>query len=178
MFDLTRKYGPAIVGIGLMLALNAATGACRHNAQPSSPASAPVAEERGTVALSTLRAAILDEGGAPAPSALWIADSGRWRGLFERDAAPPEVDFDRYGVLLVRMGEKPTGGYGLRLLSDVAGVDGRTATVPIEWREPAPGSVTTQAITSPRLLVLVEKGAFDDIAVVDQNGAVRLRLPL
>jgi len=171
MLAIIRKSMPVLAGIGLMLALNAATGACRHNVQPP-PASV------GSVPLAMLRAALADTDGPQSPEAVWIGDENQWESLLAQDAAHPEVDFARYGVLLVRMGEKPTGGYGLQLAGDTAQIDGGVATVPVQWTEPEAGSITVQVITSPYLLVRMAKGPYDSIAVADQDGRVRLRLPL
>ena len=92
--------------------------------------------------------------------------------------ARPHVDFEKYGVLLIRMGEKPTGGYLLQLMENTAKVENRTAMVPVRWIEPEKGAFTTQAITFPYLMIRMAKGSFDRIAVVDQDGTVRFRLDL
>jgi hypothetical protein len=128
-------------------------------------------------------------GESKSPEAVWITDENQWRDLLARtsevlDASPAtgieelDIDFAGYGVLLIRMGDKPTGGYGLRLSVTAAQITNRTATVPVQWIEPGEGSITTQAITSPYIVVKMAKGPFDSIAIVDQDGAVRLRLSL
>ncbi|MCL2878275.1 MAG: protease complex subunit PrcB family protein, partial [Acidobacteria bacterium] len=92
--------------------------------------------------------------------------------------AVPDVDFTKYGVLLIRLGEKPNGGYGLKLTADAARIENREAQIPVHLSEPEPGFLYTQAIIYPHLAIIIEKGSFDSIAVVDQNGIVILRLPV
>ena len=93
-------------------------------------------------------------------------------------ATGPEIDFAKYGVLLIRMGEKPNGGYGLTLTADEANIENREVRIPVRLREPEEGFFYTQAIIYPHLVIKMEKGAFDSIAVVDQNGSVKLRLSI
>ncbi len=125
-------------------------------------------------------------GESTSTEAVWISSEDQWAGLIDRTSgnariliqpvARPHVDFAKYGVLLIRMGEKPTGGYRLQLMADTAEVENRTALVPVRWIEPEKGAFTTQAITYPYLMIRIPKGSFDRIAVVDQDGTVRFRL--
>ena len=67
--------------------------------------------------------------------------------------AVPAVDFSKEYVIGVFEGEQPTGGYGIRVTSLTDADD--TRTVAIERAAPAPGCLTTQALTSPYQLILV-----------------------
>ena len=64
-------------------------------------------------------------------------------------------------ALLVAWGQKPNGSYAMELTSTMAAVDGGTLILPVNFREPAPGTFSTQALVSPCLVVGVpENGTF------------------
>jgi len=62
-------------------------------------------------------------------------------------AAPPNVDFDHEMIVLVALGERPTGGYSI--LVDSAGTNDNGVTVWVGTSTPGPLCVTTQALTQP-----------------------------
>ena len=144
--------------------------------------------ESASVALILLNDVQQDIGMSNSMEAIWISSEKQWRDiiaaipkieLMEIPTQPvvvPDVDFARYGVLLIRIGEKPNGGYGLTLTADEATIENREARIPVRLSEPEPGFLYTQAIVYPHLVIKMEKGAFDGIAVVDQNGSVKMRL--
>lgn len=77
-----------------------------------------------------------------------------WKMAHGTDGKPvPAVDFSREYVIGVFEGERPTGGYGIRVTA-VTDMDD-TRTVEIERAAPAFGCLTTQALTSPYELILV-----------------------
>ena len=128
-------------------------------------------------------------GEVDAADTVWITSENQWSdliasipaGLMEIPPQPvilPDVDFEKYGVLLIRMGTKPNGGYGLALSADEAIIENREARIPVRWSEPEPEFLYTQAIVYPYLVIRMEKGPFDTIVVVDQNGQVKLRLSI
>jgi len=121
--------------------------------------------------------------------AVWISSEKQWNDLHASvpaemleilppSAVGPDIDFTKYGVLLIRMGEKPNGGYRLTLTADEASIENREARIPVRLSEPEEGFFYTQAIVYPHLVIKMEKGSFDGIAVVDQNGSVILRLSI
>jgi hypothetical protein len=136
--------------------------------------------------LTAVSSGLENLGDSKSMEAVWISSEDQWTGLIDRTSgnakiliqpvARPHVDFAKYGVLMIRMGEKPTGGYRLQLMADTAEVENRTALVPVRWIEPEKGAITTQAITYPYLMIRIPTGSFDRIAVVDQDGTVRFRL--
>lgn len=85
----------------------------------------------------------------------------------------PVPDFVRYGVLLVSMGQRTTGGYRLRLLSPRLEHTPAAATVRVAWLAPPPGARTAQVITSPCLLLAIPRGRYPSITVTDQAGRTR-----
>ena len=70
--------------------------------------------------------------------------------------AAPSVDFTKQKVVTVFMGQKPTGGYGLRLVSSSQRRDGLRLL--LEASAPAAGLVQSQVITSPYLMLTVDAG--------------------
>lgn len=73
----------------------------------------------------------------------------------------PDVDFARETVLAVFLGTKPTGGYGLA----VEGVtrEGSDLYVDLNVDEPSADAVTTQALTSPWLMIRVLRSGVDAV---------------
>lgn len=67
----------------------------------------------------------------------------------------------------VFLGQRATGGYGVRVVA--ANAQGGALTLTVAVQAPGPGSFTTQAITSPWTIVRVP-GTFSRVSVVDQNG--------
>lgn len=68
----------------------------------------------------------------------------------------PSVDFAKQKVVTVFMGQKPTGGYGLRLVSSSPRRDGLRLL--LEASAPSAGLVQSQVITSPYLMLTVDAG--------------------
>ena len=122
--------------------------------------------------------------------AYWISSEKQWDDILasvpalmleilpEPATGRPDVDYSKYGVLLIRMGEKPNGGYRLALMSEYAQIENREARIQVHYSEPEPDGIYTQAFVYPHLVIKMEKGAFDRIAVVDQNGSVILRISI
>ncbi len=67
--------------------------------------------------------------------------------------AAPAVDFSKYYVIGVFMGQKPTGGYDISVTSVTDA--GTTRTVSVTLTKPAAGCATSQAITRPYQLLTV-----------------------
>ncbi len=68
----------------------------------------------------------------------------------------PNVDFTRQKVVTVFMGQRPTGGYGLRLISSNQRRD--TLRLLLESSAPPADGVQSQVITSPYLMLTVDAG--------------------
>jgi hypothetical protein len=115
--------------------------------------------------------------------ARWVEEQPAYEALFKdllksyirsQTEKPPAVDFTQYGVLLVAMGQKNTGGYAVDLASGDAKVGNGVLQVSVHWQEPRRGMMVTQALTSPCLLLKIPKAQFQNIEVKDQSGTVRL----
>jgi hypothetical protein len=90
----------------------------------------------------------------------------------------PTVDFDAEHVVSIQMGQKPTGGYGIELVEPYATLNDGEALIRLRWIEPAPGSIVTQILTSPCLIISLPKNAYEKITITDENGNVRETISL
>ena len=68
----------------------------------------------------------------------------------------PSVDHERETFVAIFLGTKPTGGYGLDV--EAAAIEGGDLYVDVRATTPAPGSITTQALTSPWLMLRIPRG--------------------
>ncbi|MDY0163286.1 protease complex subunit PrcB family protein [Desulfobotulus sp.] len=81
-----------------------------------------------------------------------------------------DVDFDREGVLLLGLGMRRTGGYGIRLASPDLEVSGDTAMIRLHLLRPSPGARTIQVLTWPCVLLRVPRGDYRHVQAVDEAG--------
>jgi hypothetical protein len=88
----------------------------------------------------------------------------------------PDIDFQHDTVVLIEMGMRPTGGYSLSLADEAIQRANHTLIVNVVWNQPIPGTMVTQALTSPCLLIQVNKTGFNKIQVRDQNNKVRVEM--
>ncbi|WP_455202083.1 protease complex subunit PrcB family protein [Kaarinaea lacus] len=93
-------------------------------------------------------------------------------------AAIPEIDFSRYGVLLLSMGQQRTGGYAIRLAREEMRITGAEAEVSVQWQEPEPGMMVTQVITHPCIFIKMPLGEYQQIRAVDQQQKVRAEITI
>lgn len=91
--------------------------------------------------------------------------------------AAPNVDFSTAQVVTFFQGRKSTGGYGVAVAGAI--LEGTTLSLRVTLREPAPGGVTSQALTSPYVSVIVsDAGRIERVVAVDaNNGQVLARTP-
>jgi hypothetical protein len=75
---------------------------------------------------------------------------------------------------VVEMGGRPTGGYGVAV-ARTATLRDEDVTLSATFVSPAPGSIRTQALSSPCVLVQLPRGRYARVEVVDQSGEVRAR---
>ncbi|HEX7004454.1 MAG TPA: protease complex subunit PrcB family protein [Trueperaceae bacterium] len=83
----------------------------------------------------------------------------------------PDADFSRETVVALFLGTKPTGGYAIEV-ERVSLVDG-DLFIDVAIREPGAGAITTQAITSPWVMVRILRGGIDT-AWIREAGSERL----
>lgn len=113
-----------------------------------------------------------------------VSDSDRQQSDSTRIGNPPQqstvssADQDQFWIIRVNMGQQPSGGYGLKLLSEYLEISSDRARVTLEWLQPKPGSVQMQALTYPCLYLKLAKGDYSQLEIVDQDGEVRFDLNL
>lgn len=161
--------------LSIMLLPNGCAGTANHSAEKSA-----------------LKVRLLWQGSQcgtkrPTPHATWIEDPDLFKktdaGLNKTDAGAKQellsrVDFSREGILVVAMGQKPTGGYGLALNREVAVISDDAAVLRVSWIEPPKDAILPQVITSPCLAVILPKGSYNRIRLLDQNEDLRLQVDI
>jgi hypothetical protein len=119
------------------------------------------------------------------PHAVWIKDPDQFKKTYARltkhtigaqQDLSSRVDFSREGILIVVMGQKPTGGYGLELNREFAVISDDTAVLSISWIDPPKGAILPQIITNPCLAIILPKGPYSQIRLLDQDADPRLQL--
>ena len=87
-----------------------------------------------------------------------ITGQSQFRHLWSRfdSGSPPALDFTQETAIAVFMGERPTGGYAIRVES-VAQGNGELL-VKVVLQAPGPECITTQAFTQPYEMVSVPVG--------------------
>jgi len=151
-----------------------------------SSAAAPAGQGIARLPVETLWASGQSNHNAPAPLALWVDDSSGFSALAQAAAtrlAPTileqhRIDWHDQGVVWLYMGLKNSGGYALNLAMPEAMVSRGIAVITVQWREPRPGAIVTQQLTSPCLVLKIPKGNYDEIVIQDETGRVRTRLAL
>jgi len=85
--------------------------------------------------------------------------------------AVPKLDFSRETVVAIFDGQKPTGGYGLDVRS--VSVENGELYVDLVKTSPSAGAITTQALTSPWLILHVLAGSYQVAWIRDpQDGSL------
>ncbi len=98
-------------------------------------------------------------------AAAWATAWSQFRGSLEPAPSLPVVDFDADVVIVAALGPRPTGGYDIRIDS-VANHGG--TVVYVTTLAPGPTCITTQAFTSPAVLVRLPRPA-DAVAFQDRD---------
>ncbi len=73
------------------------------------------------------------------------------------------VQFEREHIVLAAIGQKPTGGYSVTL--DSSEIRSGTLKLTVRVSEPAPGTMVTQALTTPCAVIAVTAKGWDDIQI-------------
>ena len=79
----------------------------------------------------------------------------------------PEVDFKIKNIAAVFMGQKPTGGYAV----NITGIEYGSGVLSVhyEYKEPSPGSMLTQAFTSPFHIVSFKSVSHEEVRFLKDN---------
>ena len=124
---------------------------------------------------------------ASEPGAMWISNRQQLVHIYDQvnkavigsaQDRTPDIDFSRFGVLMIMMGKKPTGGFGLHPGEKQALIKDDKAKVYIQWVEPPEDAILPQMISSPCLMLKLPKGGYSQIHVLDQNGRLQAEVSL
>lgn len=91
---------------------------------------------------------------------------------------PPTVDFKKYFVVQIEMGQKPTAGYSVTIDKPSASLIDDKLVIKTNWQEPSQGHQLPQIITNPCLIVRVPAIKFKSIQVLDQADKERINYPV
>lgn len=109
--------------------------------------------------------------GLTGPGLAYVATSKQLQQLLELPAQNMavqqlrQVNLEREHLLFVTLGEKPTGGFSVSLASASAENTKSVLQLTVAVRAPAPEMMTTQAITSPCVVVAVPAIAWPELRV-------------
>ncbi len=117
------------------------------------------------------------------PSATWIDNARQLETSIKRIRSNmlggkpinlPALDFQHEIVLLVEMGQRPTLGYGLELTgTDDLRISQDQAQLTLDWSHPPADALVAQAISSPCLLLKLERGNYTSIQILDGQGIIK-----
>ncbi len=117
------------------------------------------------------------------PKATWIDDAGQLEASIRQIRADmlggkpvdlPALDFQHEIILLVEMGQRPTLGYWLELTgTDNLRISQDQAQLTLDWSHPPADALVAQTISSPCLLLKLERGSYASIQVLDGHGAIK-----
>jgi len=148
-------------------------------------ACAPIARDGGVTARS-LESDLHCGRAYPTSAATWIDNPVDFETAYRRfDRVSvetlvdlPDVDFARDGVVLVEMGQRGTGGYGIDLATEHVTRVGDAAQLIVRWTDPPPDAVLPQVITSPCAFITLSRGDYERVQVFDENGRLRAETTL
>ena len=140
------------------------------------------------VAIEAVHGASVCTGASTSPDAVWIESQQmlevHWQRMHSHriggggTPSPPSIEWETHGLVLIHMGQKRSGGYGLELMKPQASLKGGSAYIEVKWKEPPPNAIVTMMITSPCLLVKIQRGEYKTVVIVDHSGRRRLQVDL
>ncbi len=77
----------------------------------------------------------------------------------------PEIDFNRWHILYISAGQKPTAGYSLALPESAFTLQQNKALLNVILNKPAPDAMVAAVITHPCILVKIPAGNYTTIEV-------------
>lgn len=90
-----------------------------------------------------------------------IETQAQYDALGDANIFPGPIDFDANDLVIVALGEQPTGGFAVKIAS--IQLDGGELAVTGKATTPGPDAVTTQALTYPYSAVLIANTSADKV---------------
>jgi len=122
--------------------------------------------------------------GTEEPSVRPIGDAMRLKQVLEGSGnmigstPPARADFDGSLVLRVSMGQQPSAGALLAMLSARADSTRRALVLEMQWAAPDASRMNAAVITRPCVIVSVPRDEYRSVQVVDASGRERASTPL
>ncbi|MDA2918523.1 protease complex subunit PrcB family protein [Desulfobacterota bacterium AH_259_B03_O07] len=83
----------------------------------------------------------------------------------------PEINFDKYRVLVALMGQKSTAGYGISFDNLVLQRDNEIE-IKVIFNLPPPDSVLATVVTRPYVIASIGKGSYERVKFVNEEGEI------
>ena len=77
------------------------------------------------------------------------------------------------GIIIVEMGQRPTGGYNVKLDRDASALEDNVLKIAMVWNAPRLDAAVSQALIASCVAIRPPKEEFRTVRVVDQLGNVR-----
>lgn len=104
----------------------------------------------------------------------YFADADAFQNWIDyRNVSGFNAKMAKKGLLIVEMGQRPTGGYHLKLDGDKTGIKGDVLDVGMDWHAPRLDAAVSQALIGQCVALQLPQGSYRSIKVVDQLGNVR-----
>ena len=137
----------------------------------------------GTISVAVLLNTIQSPLPGSVADAVWITDPQKLNSAVAEQIHNADPSHKREtalwndgdGILIIQMGQQPTGGYELTLASTTATVNRGVAIVSVEWHRPKVGAIVPQVISSPCLILKMPRQGLKSIDIIDQEGHLRAR---
>jgi hypothetical protein len=148
--------------------------------------SGAAADAKG-VTIEPVHSGSVCSGSPRAPRAVWINSHQELKRHWQRmlshrlgagEPSMPQVEWDAYGIVVVHMGQKTSGGYRIELAQHHYRLHADSAMVSVNWVEPPAGAIAAQMITSPCLLFKIQRGDYHSVVIIDQYGHQRAKAQL
>lgn len=105
-----------------------------------------------------------------APYVLIARDADELRRLWREHVGEkrmPSIDFNSERVIFLLLGPRPTGGYAIDFVD--AKREGESLRIEANLREPAEGSIVTQAFTAPYAVIAVRDLGFRSVEWINHE---------
>jgi hypothetical protein len=122
----------------------------------------------------TLQAGSYASQSVTAPQLIVARDAVTFRNawnIYVRQGEPPAIDFKKETAVFLFAGRKNTGGYSIEVKS--VKTSGKQIVIDAAIKPPPPDSFSTQALTSPFVVIAIEKPNMTAVHWVDGKKAIK-----
>ncbi len=166
------------IGTLFLFAITTSLMACAQNPSEADDRGGVIEPVSTPIVVEALYAGVRCGRAESGAKASWILDAVQLQSFYNgfRKEEVPIVDFDRTRVVLLEMGQRSTLGYRLALANTQARIIEERAEVLLEWVAPGRGMMVGQMLTSPCLLLKLERGAYHQVAFKNSAGVEKMVL--